>query len=137
MTRRPIPARGAWIASALWMGVIFAFSSIPGGSMPAGSYSGIGHFGGYLVLGALYFIALREDRSGWRAVFLAVLLASAYSVTDEFHQWFVPGRVPDPADWAVDTAGALVGALIALGTTRWLARKSGPVTPDGGADSAQ
>jgi VanZ family protein len=47
-------------------------------------------------------------------VLLAVVLASAYGVTDELHQAFVPGRVPDPADWLVDTAGAYAGAATGL-----------------------
>lgn len=113
--------RIAWVASAMWMGVIFALSSLPGSSVPAGEYGSIGHFGGYLVLGALYFVALGGRGGGWRAVAFAVLLASAYGVTDEFHQSFVPGRMPDPADWATDTLGALTGALAAFGALRWLA----------------
>lgn len=113
-------ARIAWVAAAMWMGVIFALSSLPGSSVPAGEYGSIGHFGGYMVLGALYFLALGGHRNGWRAVALAVLLASAYGVTDEFHQSFVPGRMPDPADWATDTLGALTGALATFGLLRWL-----------------
>ena len=44
---------------------------------------------------------------------LAIVVASAYGVTDEFHQLFVPGRACDPVDWMVDTAGAALGALLA------------------------
>ena len=47
----------------------------------------------------------------------ALLLASAYAVTDEFHQTFVPGRHGTPVDWAIDTAGALLG--LALLRRRW------------------
>ena len=126
MKDRRATARVAWIASALWMGVIFALSSVPADSMPPGEYGSFGHFGVYLVLGALYFVALGGRHRGMWAVALAVILASAYGVSDEFHQSFVPGRVPDPADWAMDTAGALTGALTALGATTWLsARKAG------------
>ncbi len=46
-----------------------------------------------------------------RVVLLAVLCASLYGVTDELHQYFVPGRACDPADWLVDTCGAAFGAL--------------------------
>ena len=42
----------------------------------------------------------------------AVLCASAYAVTDEIHQIFVAGRACKIQDWAIDTAGALLGALI-------------------------
>jgi VanZ family protein len=42
-------------------------------------------------------------------------VCSLYGISDEFHQSFVPGRTPDPVDWATDTAGAgvaLAGILI-------------------------
>jgi VanZ family protein len=51
------------------------------------------------------------DTSRSRAALIALLIASAYAVTDEYHQSFVPMRTPDPADWALDTLGALAGVL--------------------------
>lgn len=45
----------------------------------------------------------------------AVVIASLYGITDEFHQEFVPGRMADPVDWIVDTCGSAFGALL-LGT---------------------
>ena len=47
-----------------------------------------------------------------RLPLLAMALASLYGISDEFHQIFVPQRSCDPADWAVDTIAALIGALI-------------------------
>ena len=35
--------------------------------------------------------------------------SSDFGVTDELHQWFVPGRVADVRDLTADAAGALVG----------------------------
>jgi VanZ family protein len=40
----------------------------------------------------------------------AVLVASFYGVTDEFHQSFVPNRQSDARDVLADTAGATVAA---------------------------
>ena len=51
-------------------------------------------------------------RVSWLAVLLAVACASLYGVTDELHQYFVPGRACDPADWLVDTCGAVLGAML-------------------------
>lgn len=48
----------------------------------------------------------------WAVALAAVVLASLYGVTDEFHQSFVPGRMPDPADWLTDTCGAALGAAV-------------------------
>ncbi len=42
----------------------------------------------------------------------AFLVASAYAVTDEWHQSFVEGRTASPIDWAVDTAGAAAAATL-------------------------
>ena len=38
-------------------------------------------------------------------------LTSFYAISDEFHQLFVDGRSCEIRDWAIDTVGALVGAL--------------------------
>jgi len=61
------------------------------------------HFFVYGLLGTLLVRAL----GGWRgAAWAALALASAYGVTDEFHQSFVPGRSCEVADWVADTSGA-------------------------------
>jgi VanZ family protein len=91
------------------MGVIFGLSSLTGSDVP-GRFTGLGHFGLYAMLGALYLAALSPQRPSWKHAIAAVLLASAYGVTDEFHQSFVPGRMPDVMDWLVDTAGAASAA---------------------------
>ncbi len=70
---------------------------------------------GYLPLGALLCIAAR--RSGWRsmsALLLAVTLAAVLSYGTEVLQQFLPRRVPAREDFLLNTAGALVGALLAL-----------------------
>lgn len=118
----PIPRQIAWFASISWMALIFAISSIPGSSVPS-SGGTFGHFAGYAVLGGLLFVALlHHETVPGRALARAVLLASAYAVTDEFHQHFVPGRTPDAFDWGVDTLGALFGAAATLVALRTLAR---------------
>ena len=37
-----------------------------------------------------------------------VVFASLYGVSDEFHQYFVPGRTPDIGDLCADAAGAFL-----------------------------
>jgi len=101
----------AWTATAAWMAVIFAMSSLPGSAIP-GTGSEIAHFVTYGVLGGLLYLAIsHETPDRIRAIMLAVLISSAYGVSDEFHQAFVPGRVPDVVDWGIDTLGSLAGAL--------------------------
>jgi VanZ family protein len=70
------------------------------------------HFWVYAVLGALILRALaRGTLSGCtlpRAV-TAVLCSVLYGMSDELHQYFVPGRSPSVADVVADTVGAAAG----------------------------
>jgi len=113
-----------WLPAVLWAGVIFAGSSVPGTSIPGG-YSVYGHLGEYFVLGALALWAVRREDRG--AVVLAIALCALYGASDEFHQAFVPFRVPDPVDWLTDVVGATAGASAYL----WLAlrRRGSPASP--------
>lgn len=80
--------------------------------------SPVGHFAEYLVFGGVLFNALRFHVRPRHALWLAFALGSAYGVTDELHQLFVPGRSCDPLDWAVDSGAALLGACAARGVVR-------------------
>ena len=41
----------------------------------------------------------------------SIIFTSLYAVTDEVHQIFVEGRSCELRDWAIDTAGALIGTI--------------------------
>ena len=103
---RPV---AVWIPILLWAGVIFAFSSIPSLNSGLGTWDYVlrkcAHMTEYAVLAVLLRRALGRDAP-------TLLLASAYAVTDEFHQTFVAGRHGSPVDWAIDTVGALVGLAL-------------------------
>jgi len=72
----------------------------------------------YAVLGVLLCRALRGERIAWRlCVVLAVVLASVYGASDEWHQGFVPERNSDVLDWITDTVGGALGSIL----YRWLA----------------
>jgi VanZ family protein len=53
------------------------------------------------------------------------LAAAAYSLTDEFHQLFVPGRHASIADCAIDSTGAALAVLLALGYRSYREEKAG------------
>lgn len=105
----------AWAVAGAWAGVIFALSSVPGSSLP-GRFGALAHFLEYALLAVLLMAALSFGRSWSGAALLAIALASAFGITDEFHQAFVPLRTPDIRDWLVDTSGAALGALAAAAT---------------------
>ncbi|MBN2846869.1 MAG: VanZ family protein [Coriobacteriia bacterium] len=123
MRGRPTVAWAA--ASVAWMAVIFGLSSLSGSAVPLGEFASPGHFVLYATLGGLYFLTLRTVMTRPSARVVAVVLASLYGLTDEFHQAFVPGRMPDPADWLVDTAGAVVGVLVVHIALKRMRRNSG------------
>ncbi|WZL73693.1 VanZ family protein [Clostridiaceae bacterium 35-E11] len=65
------------------------------------------HFFAYLVLGILVLNAMR--RSGVDSVRWVLLICILYAVSDEVHQFFVPGRGPGVKDVLIDSAGAIAG----------------------------
>ena len=116
-TRRRVRRIATWVLVAAWAGVIFWFSTRPGSQIPSG-YSDQGHLGEYLIFGVLLYTAVRTDLTRSQAFSIAIIAASLYGMTDEFHQHFVVMRTPDVVDWGVDTIGATLGTLLALAATR-------------------
>ena len=74
--------------------------------------SPVGHFVEYFIFGLLLINALRLHMPLSRALLCAIIIGSAYGVTDEFHQYFVPDRSCDPLDWLVDTIAVSAGAFL-------------------------
>lgn len=96
------------------------------------------HLTEYAVLAVCIYnsVEAANDRSWSRnAAFWALLASGTYSLTDEFHQLFVPGRHASLFDCAIDTSGALLGLLlfsVAMafcdgGTRAWLHRPRNPL----------
>lgn len=96
------------------MAVIFLVSSMPHPPPPpAGLSDKSAHIVTYAVLSALAVRALAGAR--WAGVTsvtaaLAIVVAGAYGVTDEWHQSFVPGRHSEAVDVVADVAGAALAA---------------------------
>ncbi len=69
----------------------------------------------------LYHGFLNSNRTEWRTRIAAfsVLVAGLYSLTDEFHQVFIPNRTPSLIDCGIDTAGAALGILVIYLYTRF------------------
>jgi VanZ family protein len=107
-----------WLPVVLWAGLIFTFSAVPSLGTGLGTWDVVlrklAHAAEFAVLGALLYRALRREP-------LAILLGSAYAVTDEVHQAFVSGRHGSPLDWLIDTAGVGAGVLL---YSRWTASRA-------------
>ncbi|MGN1106722.1 MAG: VanZ family protein [Huintestinicola sp.] len=75
------------------------------------------HFLEYAALGAaLYFglYGVGKDKARGRLLILSAVLGGLYAVTDEIHQYFVPGRACMATDVLIDTCGAAFGAAFML-----------------------
>lgn len=59
------------------------------------------------MLSAAYYFSLNKNK-----LYLPLITASLYAVTDEIHQIIVPGRACQLRDWVIDTAGAILGIAI-------------------------
>ena len=103
-----------WGPPLAWMALLFALSSRsslgPAGAVP----DWITHGTAYLVLATLLCRALA---GGFKPVSAAgaagaIVLATLYGISDEYHQSFVPGRQSDVADVIKDAGGACLGALL-------------------------
>jgi VanZ family protein len=71
------------------------------------------HLTEYALFSMLLFYSVGRRRE-WRLrpALWALAVAGLYSLSDEFHQLFVPGRGPSIFDSGIDTLGAFVGILI-------------------------
>jgi VanZ family protein len=114
-----------WLPPLVLMGVIYALSAQPSLDSGLGLADTIGrkliHFGEYALLCFLWWRALASVTSPRRAALIAFLLASAYALTDEYHQTFVDGRHGTLVDWLIDSAGAAAAALKLGARTRSVA----------------
>lgn len=77
------------------------------------------HFSIYFVLGLLVSGALRDETIDWKKVLTALVICFIYACSDEFHQYFVPGRSCSFRDVCIDTCGALVGILLWKIAIQW------------------
>jgi len=84
-----------------------------------------GHVTEYAILAILLGRALRVPRppagprDDGQVMRWAWLLATAYAVSDEFHQSFHASRQGSALDVLIDSVGALLGLMILMGWRRW------------------
>ena len=117
-----------WLPVVVWMGVIFAGSSISkvqqvGDETLDGLAHRAAHLLEFAVLGALL---LRATSKGGpvskREIIITLIVIGLYGVSDEFHQRFTPGRSSDGSTVLFDMAGGVIGVWV---WQRW-ARRATP-----------
>ncbi len=82
----------------------------------------LAHVTEYAVFSLLIYAGFLETRDfEWRPrlALRSIVIAGLYSLTDEYHQSFVPGRTPSLVDCGIDTAGASLATTIVFAWDRW------------------
>ena len=104
-----------WILTIGYMGIIFYLSSLHNISLPKlpKNFDKVLHMCAYIPLAYLFYLSLRKSGINKYIFMLAIIFASIYGITDEFHQVFVPGRDADVFDLLADAFGAFLGSLAA------------------------
>lgn len=77
----------------------------------------LAHFTEYAVLGiflALHFNELKSRLNCKAELWQSTIVGILYAISDEFHQYFVPGRGPGIKDVFIDTLGVFTGFVIIL-----------------------
>jgi len=126
MRNRTIRAAFA-LAAVCWAVLIFYLSSQPSIEAPAlfPGQDKLFHLLVFAVLGFLLMGSLLSASRGYTRrqlgwVALAVML---YGVSDEFHQYFVPGRSAEVYDALADALGGLLGAWVMYRLSRFTAKQ--------------
>lgn len=104
--------------------VVVALSSYPGLKLPevgSGSLDKVVHFAQYAILGFLVSRGWGPWRNGGGASltpWIAVLILLIFAGLDEYHQHWIPGRVPEWLDWTADILGIGIGFVFGAWSNR-------------------
>lgn len=117
----------------LWALLIFVVSSIPNLSAPKlgiefqDKWQHLIVYGifGYLLCRAFYFQDVYRGIKH-HYIFYTILVGILYGITDEIHQYFVPGRYSETLDVIADALGVLLGLLLFQWHLKRQAGSSGP-----------
>jgi len=117
---RPYKILIFWLPVLIWAAIIFSFSSYSAISVSPVKFTDFvvkkaAHFTEYFILSVLIYRGFRGTTKirGKYLLLLTLTLTVLYSLGDEFHQSFVPGREPHIRDVIIDSLGG-IGALFLL-----------------------
>ena len=104
-----------WFLPLFYAGMIFFLSSntIPVKTPSFVFFDKMVHVLEYGILASLIYIALKStDSIRYKIIPLAFVLASLYGISDEVHQYFVPGRHADIFDIMANGIGAICFPMV-------------------------
>ena len=107
----------SWAITVLIAIMIFYVSSLTFGSGTPGKgtnlYAIIYHIAAFFFFTLFLLFSLVKGKN-YGFVFLSIIIATLYGFSDEFHQYFVPGRSSSLSDVFLDFTGTTLAVLIYL-----------------------
>lgn len=106
------------VPAILYAILIFWLSSIPQDEMPKMAllrFDKLLHLLEYTIFGMLLMLAFTSNNSRRvteRAPLFTLTTGILYGITDELHQWFVPGRFVSVFDLLADAIGIVMGIYL-------------------------
>ena len=76
------------------------------------------HFTEYFILYILLFNVIKHYIHTKKIIFYSIMGVIIYAASDEFHQYFIPGRSAEVMDVCIDTLGASIGLAILFFTLK-------------------
>lgn len=111
------PRKYIFIPLLVYWVLLFILTSIPSKSLPAlGTSDKVKHFGAYLILTVLFRLSVhfyrKLKRTDLNELLISVSIIALYSIFDEIHQYFIPGRYFDWFDLLANLIGLSIGIIL-------------------------
>ncbi len=109
--------KGFWmkVPAVLYAGLIFGLSSLektPLETLPIWNIDKIVHMIEYAVFGILLMLAFSsegQEKISKRTELYSAIIGVLYGLSDEIHQYYVPGRISAVSDLCADAIGIILG----------------------------
>ncbi len=100
-----------WVLGVSYMALLFFLSSQGSHSLPqlAHGTDKLVHLLAYIPLAAFFYHAFHKSGIRKYKFIMVFLIVCLYGLSDEIHQYFVPGRDASFGDVVADSLGALIG----------------------------
>ena len=108
----------SWIISAIIAGIMFYMSSLEFQKGPPGGFSILPiayHILAYFFLAVFVnFALIKGKKTKTHRIYITLIITFLYAISDEMHQYFVPGRSLSGYDILLDLSGILLACFLYL-----------------------
>ena len=111
----------SWIIVFVGAFLIFYISSLKfqGGAGGIGFIPILYHLFAFFFFGFFMLVSVVRGRKDFLLFFLGIIFSLIYAISDEIHQYFVPGRVAGLFDVGIDLIGIIFAMVVYLIVIFW------------------